>query len=134
MKKSWIAAVGIVLALGVLAGASAAAAEGPSSGAPEPASAAPTGEVTPLDATCNSGHVCVWTGTFWTGTKGESLCTGGAHPLAGSKQSGKNRCANKAVWYRINGTAFYCANPSEDNATFAFPINELWIGAEGSRC
>jgi hypothetical protein len=129
MRQNWIAAVGVALALGLLAGASAAfAEEGPS---PE---AAPAGEVGLLDASCNSGHVCVWPETFYSGAKGESLCTGGAHPLAGTKASGKNRCANKAVWYRQNGTALVCGNPGVDTPAFGFAINELWIGAEGSRC
>jgi hypothetical protein len=132
MRKSWIAAVGLVLALGLVTGASAAA-EG-SSGSPEAAPTAPSGEVTPLDSTCNSGHVCVWPETFYSGAKGESLCTGGAHPLAATKASGKNRCANKAVWYRQNGTALVCGNPGVDTPAFGFAINELWIGAEGSRC
>ncbi len=84
------------------------------------------------DESCNSGHVCVWNGFWFTGVKGESLCTGGAHPLAGWKYSAKNRCANKASWLRRNGTAYYCVNPGNNLNVAEF--NELWIGAEGSRC
>jgi hypothetical protein len=132
MRRNWIAAMGLVLACSLLLGASAVA-EGPSE-TPEAAPAAPASEAALLDATCSSGHVCVWPETFYQGGKGESLCTGGAHPLGGSKQSGKNRCANKAVWYRQNGTALVCGNPGVDTPAFGFGINELWIGAEGSRC
>lgn len=86
------------------------------------------------DSSCSSGHACVWPSKFFVGAKGESLCTGGAHGLAGSKESGKNSCANKAVWFRQNGTAFACLNPGGEAGSFTFPINEIWVGAEGSRC
>jgi hypothetical protein len=93
----------------------------------------PAEGLAPLDASCNSGNVCVWTETGYNGAKGESLCTGGPHPLAGWKYSVKNRCANKASWLRINGVSNMCINPGgESSGTFQF--NELWIGAEGSRC
>jgi len=85
------------------------------------------------DSNCNSGNVCVWVEYEYNGAKGESSCTGGAHPLAGWKYSAKNRCANKASWLRANGSAIQCVNPGNNNgATLAF--NEVWIGAEGSRC
>ena len=129
MQRAIVAATSFALALALLAGISSA--EGLSPGTP--AANGPTGRVL-LDETCSSGHVCVWPQTFYQGTKGESLCTGGAHPLGGTKSSGKNRCANKAVWYRQNGTALDCDNPGQDSAAFGFAINELWIGAEGSRC
>jgi hypothetical protein len=133
MRRNWVLTASLVLAISLFAGSSAIADELSPSGE-EAAPAAPTGEASPLDATCNSGHVCVWPESFYVGTKGESLCTGGAHPLAGSKKSGKNRCANKAVWYRQNGVALDCDNAGEDSPSFGFSINELWIGAEGSHC
>ena len=121
--------LGFVLAIGLLAGASIAAAEGPTPGSEEP----PAGTAEPFVA-CGSGHVCVWPSPFYVGTVGESLCTGGAHGLAATKTSGKDACANKAVWYRQNGTALACGNPNQETPNFGFAINELWIGAEGSRC
>jgi len=113
MRQHWITAIGLTLALLSLAAL--------------PADAA-------ADETCASGHVCVWVENHFKGAKGESLCTGGVHPLAGLKESGKNRCANKAVWFRNEGVATSCLNPNENNAGFPFLINELWVGAEGSRC
>lgn len=110
--RKWIIGAGLALALSLLPGASVASA----------------------DETCASGHACVWPEKFFQGAKGESLCTGGAHGLAGLKNSGKNRCANKAVWFRQNGTSFGCLNPNENAASFVFAINEIWVGAEGSRC
>jgi len=112
MRKNWIIAVGLAAALSLLPGASAASA----------------------DESCASGHACVWTEFHYLGAKGESLCTGGAHGLAGNKESGKNRCANKAVWFRSSGTAIACLNPGGNDELFTFPINEIWVGAEGSRC
>ena len=85
------------------------------------------------DETCSSGHVCVWTEQSFQGAKGESLCTGGAHVLGGTKFSAKNRCANKASWLRMNGNTWNCLNPGE-NGSNLFNFNEVWIGAEGSRC
>ncbi len=85
------------------------------------------------DESCNSGHVCVWTKNTYQGVKGESLCTGGPHPLAGQKFSAKNRCANKAAWLRNDGIAGACVNPG-NNIDLVFSFDELWIGAEGSRC
>lgn len=113
MRKHWMALLGLMLAVGSLAAI--------------PASAS-------ADESCASGHVCVWTETFFQGAKGESLCTGGVHGLAGLKKSGKNRCANKAVWFQQNGTKVACLNPNENNAAFAFLPNELFVGTEGSRC
>ena len=112
MLKGLIAVLGLTLAIALLPGASAASA----------------------DESCASGHACVWVDFHFLGAKGESLCTGGAHPLAGQKESGKNRCANKAVWFRQNGTAISCLNPGGNDELFTFSINELWVGAEGSRC
>ena len=86
-----------------------------------------------LDESCANGHVCVWPETYFKGAKGESLCTGGPHPLAGVKLSAKDRCANKAVWLRKDGIAKGCVNAG-GQAELAFAFNELWIGAEGSHC
>lgn len=116
MRKRWIVGLALVLALGLLAGASTEAGAG--------------------QFGCNTGHACVWPQRFFTGTIGESLCTGGAHGLAGTKESGVNECvgSNKAVWFRSNGTAIKCLNAGETAASFTFPINELWVGAENSHC
>ncbi|HEU5105258.1 MAG TPA: hypothetical protein VFU11_05410 [Solirubrobacterales bacterium] len=84
------------------------------------------------DESCNSGHACVWSFWHFQEAKGESLCTGGAHPLNGLKRSIKNRCANKAVWIRDNGVANGCVNPGVNFTTVEF--HEIWVGAEGSRC
>jgi len=105
-----VAAASLVVAVAAVVGVSAA-------------SASPT---------CNTGHVCAWTEPNFQGAKGESLCTGGKHPLGGFKWSSYNHCANKAVWIRIDGEAKACLEPSfVDTAT---RFNELWVGVEGSHC
>lgn len=138
MRQKWIAVVGLALALGLLAGVSVAAAEGPSSGTEEVAPSAPEGVLPPLGpGGCGVGHACVWPQTFYGGTVGESLCTGGLHSFApNTKQSGENACTNsgKAVWFRQSGTNVRCLNAGESAPTFAFPVNEIWVGAEHSHC
>jgi hypothetical protein len=86
------------------------------------------------DNFCPAGYVCVWPNPGAGGTRGDSLCTGGIHPLAGLKGSGRNSCANKAVWFRYNGVTTQCLNPGYYSDYFPGPVNELWIGADGSRC
>jgi hypothetical protein len=125
MKRSW-ALIAVVACSFLLSGVSVAAAEEVESSGE---GAAPA---TALDETCNPGLVCVWTNIYYSGVKGTSLCTGGAHTLAGWKFSAKNRCANKASWLRINGNAVECLDPGVSRGVAEF--NELWIGAEGSRC
>jgi hypothetical protein len=133
MRRSWIALIVLASAFCLIAGVAVAAADEvpPASEAVPPASE--EGVLAPLDESCNSGHVCVWTEKSYQGAKGESLCTGGVHTLAGMKFSAKNRCANKASWLRRNGEVTACLNPG-DNVPIPFEFNELWIGAEGSRC
>jgi hypothetical protein len=158
MHRKWLAAAYAAIAIGAFAAAmGTASAEETAPGAPPvseeapPASeetvpgappvseetvpgAPPVSGLTPLDETCNNGYVCVWTMFHYQGAKGESLCTGGPHPLAGFKGSAKNRCANKAAWLRVNGIAAHCVNPANNFPESSFGFNELWIGAEGSRC
>lgn len=128
MKRNWIFAVGLALAIGVLGFASAAAADE----APPASEAAPAGEAAPL-VNCGSGVVCVFTEILFNGAEGQTNCGAeGAHPLAGTKHSGINHCANRAVWFRINGTAHYCRNAGDQLEVGEF--NELWVGASGSHC
>lgn len=140
VPRNLICIASLVLAISLFAGASAVAAEpSPSSEAAAPTAVepSPSGEgaapITPFDETCNSGNVCVWTSNLFQGAKGESLCTGGAHVLAGDKFSAKNRCANKASFLRENGAPSNCLNPGQ-NGSNLFNFNEVFIGAEGSRC
>jgi Peptidase inhibitor family I36 len=84
------------------------------------------------DETCPSGNVCVWPQRNFQGTRGLSLCTGGVHPLAGYKESVKNRCANKSAILRKDGVWTWCIGPAE-NANVP-PINEVVILAEGAHC
>jgi hypothetical protein len=129
MHRKWLTIVFAALAIGAFAAVTGtASAEETAPGTP------PAEEVSPLDETCNSGHVCVWTEFRYQGAKGESLCTGGVHTLAGFKGSAKNRCANKAVWLRENGSTHYCVNPAQNLPEDFVGFNELFIGAEGSRC
>jgi len=91
------------------------------------------GSFTILDDSCSSGYVCAWNFVHFEKVKGKSLCTGGPHPLAGYKYSAKNRCANKKAFLKIKGTTIQtCTNPGGDRPLTEF--NEVWIGAEGSRC
>jgi hypothetical protein len=77
--------------------------------------------------------VCDWTNIEFVGVKGESLCTGGTHPLAATKFSAKNSCANKKVFLRVAGTGIQtCMNPTGERPFVEF--NEIFVGAEGSRC
>jgi hypothetical protein len=117
MRKIWIVVIAsLALALSLLPGVSVAAG----------------GEGL---AKCQKGHVCVWVEKNFKGAEGESLCTGGAHPLAGYKKSAANHCANKAVWLREDGTARVCMEPeSEIGEIVPLPIDELWVGIEGSHC
>ncbi len=130
MRSKLTAALLLSLAVGLLATGSPAVAS-VSSGS---LLAAPLSEIRPLVAPCSNGHVCVWPHVEFKGTVGESLCTGGAHVLAARKESGRNECANKAVWFRNNGFANKCLNPGEQTAAFPVSIEEIWVGAEGSRC
>jgi hypothetical protein len=148
MRHSWIAAIALALVLGVLGGATAGAEGPPPSGEEEtpPASEAapaPSEEEEEEEASalslgeCSAGYACVWPNTFFGGTVGKSLCTGGLHGFGGNvKQSGANMCtgSNKAVWFRQSGTTIRCMNAGESSATFWAGVNELWVGAENSHC
>lgn len=112
MGKIWIIAAGVVVALSLISGASVASAS----------------------ARCPSGHVCVWVEVVFQGAEGDSLCTGGLHGFGGNKSSGENECANKAVWFRKNGVTTQCLNPGHSSSVFPGEVNEMWVGAEGSRC
>jgi hypothetical protein len=110
MRKALaIAVFGLVLSIGVLAAGSAGA-----------------------DETCPSGNVCVWPQRNFQGTRGDSLCTTGTHPLSGLKESVKDRCANKGAILRKNGVEVWCIGPAENANTPQF--NEVSILAEGGRC
>jgi hypothetical protein len=129
MNPKWLAMAAAVLVISAVAAFPAGAA------AEEASPEAPAmEEVAPFDETCNSGHVCVWVEFNYQGAKGESLCTGGVHTLTGIKGSAKNRCANKASWLRLNGFTVGCVNPANNFPVASSGFNELWIGAEGSRC
>ncbi len=117
MRQKWITALGFAVAFSLVGSSMAAA--GASTHAQGAVGIAPLGEVSPLDETCVSGHACVWTEKFFQGAKGESLCTGGVHTLAGFKKSGKNRCANKAVILRQSGTRVGCMEPGENAASLS---------------
>lgn len=139
MRQKWIAVVGLALALSLLAGASVAAAEGPSSGSEEVAPSTPGGELLPPTGPggCSVGHACVWPHTLFGEGKGESLCTGGLHSFApNTKLSGENQCTNsgKAVWFRQSVTNVKCLEAGESDAAFPFLVNEIWVGAEHSHC
>jgi len=121
MKRSWIVAIALLTCAILAVGAVGAA------GKPQPANEATA------SANCGSGVVCVFTGIAFQGTEGQTNCGAeGAHPLAGKKESGINHCANRAVWFRTNGTAHYCRNAGDQLESAEF--NELWIGAGGSHC
>ncbi len=87
------------------------------------------------DSSCSSGHVCVWTELGWNGAKGETKCSeSGLHKFAGIKHSGKNECANRAVWFRkANGEKVFCAEPGQWFAQFN-EVEQVWVGEEGARC
>ena len=128
MRHGLIAAAMLALVLGLLGGATAGA-ESPSSGGEE-ASTLSLGE-------CSTGYACVWPQTFYGGTVGKSLCTGGLHTFGGNvKASGANMCtgSNKAVWFRQSGTTIVCLNAGESAPSWWAPVNELWVGAENSHC
>ncbi len=116
-RRSWLKIAMLASACCLAIGA--ASASPPSASASEP-------------LTCNTGYVCAWWNIYWTGAVGYTLCTGGAHPLNQVKSSATNGCPNKAAWLRINGSATGCINPSVKRGIAEF--NEIWIGAEGSRC
>lgn len=129
MRHSWIAVVALALMLGVLGGATAGA-EAPTSSSEEEASVMGLGE-------CSTGYACVWPQTFYSGTVGKSLCTGGLHTFSGNlKASGANMCtgSNKAVWFRQSGTTIVCLNAGGSAPSWWAPVNELWVGAENSHC
>jgi hypothetical protein len=84
--------------------------------------------------TCPAGNVCGFVSPAYGGAQGNSLCTRGVHPFDGNKSSGINNCANKAVWFRNSGVAQQCLNPGQLSPLFPGPVNEIWIGADGSRC
>jgi hypothetical protein len=139
MNRNWTALI-LALACCLLIGVAAATAEEPAPpteeappASEEAASASPEGAFTILDESCSSGHACAWTFVHFWEVKGESLCTGGPHPLGGLKYSAKNRCANKKIFLRLQGTTVQiCANPGGDRTTTEF--DEIYVGTEGSRC
>lgn len=136
MRHSWIAAVALALVLGVLGGA-VAGAEGPAPGSKK--APAPRGGEASLSSVgeCNTGNACVWPGTGYSGTVGQSLCTGGLHTFGGNlKTSGADLCYGslKAVWFRNSGTTVECLNPGGIESAFPKYVNELWVGAESSHC
>lgn len=136
MRHSWLIAVALALALGLLGGG-VSGAEGPAPGSKK--APAPRGEEASLSSVseCSSGNACVWPGTGYTGTVGQSLCTGGLHSFGGNvKTSGANFCIGslKAVWFRNSGATVECLNPNGIELAFPKKVNELWVGAEGSHC
>ncbi len=86
---------------------------------------------------CSTGYACVWPQTFYGGTVGKSLCTGGLHSFGGNlKLSGANMCngSNKAVWFRNSGSLVQCLGAGASQTSFWTFVNELWVGAENSHC
>ena|ERR1700709_2189847 len=159
MRRNWIVAVGLTLALCLLGGASIAGAEGPSSEAApaeeepalveppteEPAEAPslvePSAEEPSLlepfaEEGCAANLVCVY-----HKIKFESLNT--LDPVCGTSQiwtegapwkSARNRCGNKTNWIRLNGSVVACMNPSGDRPNPG-TFNEVFIPVEfGAFC
>lgn len=85
--------------------------------------------------TCSVGEVCVFANTNYLGGQGTTVCSAaGLHPLANWKNSGINNCANRAVWFRFNGVLAQCLDFRQASPNFGRQVNEIWIGADGSRC
>lgn len=145
MKLKFLALASLTLLCCSVAAIASAAEEAPPVGevvAPEGEASLPETEAPPageeeasalLDESCSGGNVCSWTFVHFWEVKNNSLCTGGPHPLAGLKYSAKNRCANKKAFLKLQGTTHQvCMNPNGDRTTTEF--DEVYIGAEGSRC
>lgn len=90
----------------------------------------------PLLESCDSGNVCSWTGTYYSGERHEQLCYNNSYNV-GTKYSAKNRCANKAVQFgRHEGEVIhytFCMNPGGDRPEPGW-FNWFWVLGEGSRC
>lgn len=93
-------------------------------------------EVEPLLESCDSGHVCNWPGTYYSGERHETLCIGNSYNV-GTSYSAKNRCANKAVQFgRHEGEVIhytFCMNPGGNRPAPGW-FNWFWVLGEGSRC
>jgi hypothetical protein len=82
---------------------------------------------------CTKGDACGYTGTGYLGPENKTSCGAyGAHRFVGWKKSGKNHCANRAIWLRATRVAKLCLNPGREVEATGF--NEIWIGARNSHC
>lgn len=115
MRRSWSAAAAALACAGCLVVGAA--------GAP--------GEALAND--CTTGYVCVYPNIWFSGAEGLTVCGAqGAHPFGSWKESGMNHCANRAVWFRVNGVAQTCRNAGGQVEAAGF--NEIWIGVLNSTC
>lgn len=155
MKRNWMATLGLALAIGLLAVASAAAEDPPANSegvapvAPEtepapPASEAPSAsedlpfEITPLDENCFANEVCVWFNTNYGGTRETVPCDGAFHWFPNGRNSAKNRCGSRRSWL-INsdgaGGVIYlvCMNPGGERPSPGL-FSGVKIGPLGENC
>jgi len=67
-----------------------------------------------LDATCEGGKVCVWTGTFYAGEEYNAGCGGGTAFLGFELKSAKNHCSvNVRIGWEEGGSTSWkaCMSP-----------------------
>lgn len=130
--KKLIGLVAVLAVLGAVVASFASAEEVTSQTSP---AATEGSEAAPLaPGICGVGVICVYNLPWFEGASGETNCQApGAHPLNSNKSSIQNECINVAVWARRNGTAVFCKNPETSNNNSP-TFNELWVGANGSRC
>lgn len=135
MKRKWIAAVGLALAVSVLAGASIAGAAGSS---PESPSAQDAGVVEPSAVEgCFANVVCVYVlPGFEFRDPLQDVCggTSGHSRVGGPWNSARNRCGNKSNFLRRNGNPVACMNPGGERPNPG-TFNEVVIPAQfGALC
>jgi hypothetical protein len=67
-----------------------------------------------IDSTCEGGKVCVWTGTFYSGTEFNAGCGGGTAFLGIELKSAKNHCSvNVRIGWEEGGATSWkaCMSP-----------------------
>lgn len=120
MKQKLVAAVGLVLALGLFAGSltSIAGAE----------------EASPLSEGCEANKICIYASPNYNNLAGKIDCSyGGLVPPLAS-ESATNRCGNKTDWLRANGTTIACMNPGGNRPNPGL-FNEVYVAKEyGAFC
>jgi hypothetical protein len=124
----------LALLVGALAGASIAAAEEPPAEAGPAVGSESAGPFAPLEESCFANKVCIYAGPGFNNMEGTVECSSSGLFTGAVATAAKNKCGNKTVYLRWNGSNIRCLDPGEQ-AGEPGAFDEFFITAEyGAFC